>query len=270
MKKEVQGHLRVGPAPRLGRLHKIQYNALCIALYFTHKLAGLRMRKMQGVVLCSKLLFGLSISFNALACTPDGWSSFSQIPGNGETDSPPPVGNIARVSGLCAYAVTDTSYVQSDHASHTIYGARFYVLLEVNGSGTVDFLVAYADESGTNDLFKISYDGTDFIFNASGAGGGNAAVAAFSGWNIIEFEYDAEINTFYYWVNETWDFDALKYLALTGSFMSGSGTVEAVRLGAPNGMGGQIGTITFDAFESQGVILAEPGGNPSIFSDGYE
>ena len=207
------------------------------------------MRIKDGVILGSLLIIGLSLGFNAMACTPDGWSVTLNIPSNGETGSPLP---ISRYSRFCAYAVTDTSWVQSNAASDTRYFGRFYVFPDVSGSGTVDLLVAYSDEGATggDTLFKISYDGTDFIFDASGASGGSDSTPAVSGWNLVEFEYDSDSSTFNYWVNETWDFNSLSYTAPTGSFTSGSGTVEAVQLGVPNGLDGDTGTITFDEFES--------------------
>ena len=106
--------------------------------------------------------------------------------------------------------------------------------------------------NATTDLFTISYDGTDFIFDATEAGGGSASTLASSGWNLVEFEYNSDSSTFNYWVNEAWDFDALppSYAAPTGTFASGAGTVEAVQLGAPNGMGDFTGEIIFDAYEA--------------------
>ena len=207
------------------------------------------MRNMDRVISGSLLIIGLSLGSNVLACTPNGWSAKLNIPGNGETGSPLP---ISRYSRLCAYAVTDTSWVQSNAASDTRYIGRFYVFPDVSGSGTVDIVVAYSDEGGASEdtLFKISYDGTDFIFDADGAGGQSESTPADSGWNLVEFEYDSDSNTFNYWVNETWDFNSLSYAAPTGSFESGSGTVEAVQLGVPNGLDGDTGTITFDEFES--------------------
>jgi hypothetical protein len=226
---------------------------------------------MDRYILGSLLIIGLSLGFNAMACTPDGWSAKSGIPGNGETGSPLP---ISRYSNLCAYAVTDTSWVQSNAASNTRYFGRFYVYPNVSGSGTVDLLVAYSDEGATggDTLFKISYDGTDFIFDADGAGGQSESTPADSGWNLVEFEYNSDSNTFNYWVNETWDFETLAYEQITGSFQSGTGTVEAVQLGVPNGMASQSGTITFDAFESHrstsigSLLVADANGSGVVTS----
>jgi len=220
------------------------------------------MKNMERVIFGSILLIGLGFSLQTQACTTDGWTSVFNIPGNGNAGSPTAV---SRYSEFCALAINDTSHVQSNAASDTRYIGRFYVFPDVSsGSGTVDLLVAYSDEGGVGDdtLFKISYDGTGFIFNASGAGGQvSGSIAAASGWNLIEFEYDADSGNFNYWVNEAWDFVGLSYGQMTGTMDSGGGTVEAVQLGAPNGMDGLTGEITFDAFEahrktSVGALLA--------------
>ena len=216
------------------------------------------MRNKDCVIFGSVLLIGLGLGLNAQACTTDGWSSDS---GNPIAGSPTAV---SRYSELCALKVSATSYVQSDAASDTRYIGRFYFLPKTGGTGTVDILIAYSDQVVTNattDLFTISYDGTDFIFDATEAGGDSGMTAASSGWNLVEFEYDSDSSTFNYWVNEAWDFNALSYTAPTGSFASGAGTVEAVQLGAPNGMGGFTGEITFDAYEAHrttnvGALLA--------------
>jgi len=216
---------------------------------------------MDRVIVGGLLILGMGFGLSAQACTTDGWlGGKSGIPDNGDVGSPL---TVSRVSELCALAITDTSWVQSNAASNTKYIGRFYVYPNLSGSGTVDLLVAYSDEGGADvdTLFKVSYDGTDFIFDARGADGDFESATASSGWNLIEFEYDSGSNTFNYWVNEAWDFDSLSYEAVTGSFASGTGTVEAVKLGAPNGMDGSTGTITFDAFEahrtkSVGALLA--------------
>ena len=96
--------------------------------------------------------------------------------------------------------------------------------------------------------------------------------AASSGWNLVEFEYDSDSSTFNYWVNEAWDFNALSYAAPTGTFASGAGTVEAVQLGAPNGMGGFTGEITFDAYEAHrttnvgALVVADANGSGTVTS----
>jgi hypothetical protein len=228
------------------------------------------MNNMDRVIFGSILLIGLGLGLNAQACTTDGWASDSgNIPPNAVAGSPT---LISRYSELCALEVSDTSYVQHT-ASDTRYIGRFYAYPNTGGAGTVDILIAYSDQvttDATTDLFTISYDGADFTFDATEAGGGMASTAASSGWNLVEFEYNADSGNFNYWVNVAWDFDALSYTAPTGTFASGAGTVEAVQLGAPNGMGGLTGEITFDAYEAHrttsvgALVVGDANGNLSV------
>jgi hypothetical protein len=95
--------------------------------------------------------------------------------------------------------------------------------------------------------------------------------AASSGWNLIEFEFNSD-GDFNFWVNETWDFGTLAYTSgPSGTFASGTGTVEAVRLGTPNGMAGMSGTLAYDAFESHrttpvGALLSGDANNSGAIS----
>jgi hypothetical protein len=228
------------------------------------------MNNMDRVIIGSVLLIGLGLGLNAQACTTNGWASDSNVPANAVPGSPT---DVSRYSEFCALEVSDTSYVQSNAASDTRYIGRFYVLPKTGGAGEVDILIAYSDEAATSELFTISYDGTDFIFDATGgAGGGTDSTAASSGWNLVEFEYDSDSGDFNYWVNAAWDFDSLSYAAPTGTFTSGTGTVEAVQLGAPNGMGGLTGDITFDAYEAHrttnvgALIVADANGSGAVTS----
>jgi hypothetical protein len=165
---------------------------------------------------------------------------------------------------LCGLAVTNTSYVQDNNASDTRYRARFYVLDGLAGADPIDIFVAYSDEGATTTLFKVAFNGAQFTFNATGAGGGSNTAASVNGWNVVEFDWDTGANTFRFWVNA----DATSANP-TGSVNAGTGTVEAVRLGAPNGFSPQTGKLTFDAFESHrttpvGELLAcDTNGNGS-------
>jgi hypothetical protein len=231
------------------------------------------MKNMERVIVGGVLLIGLGLGLSAQACTTDGWASNSgNIPPNAIAGSPT---DVSRYSELCALEVSDTSYVQSNAASDTRYIGRFYFLPKTGGEGSVDILIAYSDQvttDTTTDLFTISYDGTDFIFDAREAGGSMASTAASSGWNLVEFEYDSDSGNFNYWVNVAWDFDLLSYAAPTGTFVSGTGTVEAVQLGAPNGMGGFTGEMTFDAYEAHrtsnvgALVTADANGSGTVTS----
>ena len=208
------------------------------------------MRNTGRIIFGSLCVLGLGFGFNAQACTTDGWTGgTSGIPGNGDAGSPPA---LSRYSELCSFAVTDASWVQSPSASDTRYIGRFYVYPNLTGTGSVDLLAAYSDDAGASLLFKIAYDGSQFTFDASGAAGGSSSATAKSGWNLIEFEYDSDSGNFNYWLNETWDFDTLEYTTgPTDTFASGTGSVDSVRLGAPNGIGGSLAGIIFnDAYEA--------------------
>jgi len=209
------------------------------------------MKNMDRVIVGSLLVLGLGLSLGAHACTTDGWlGGTNGIPANGDAGSPL---TVSRYSELCALAITDTSWVQSDLASDKQYIGRFYVYPDLTGSGLVDLLVAYSDEGGASPLFKISYNGSQFVFDTDGAGGGTDNADADDGWNLIEFEYDADNGNFNYWVNETWGFASEAYVTGPTSnitFPTSTVKVESVRLGAPNGMDSFAGTITYDAFEA--------------------
>jgi hypothetical protein len=198
---------------------------------------------MECALFGSVFLLGLALGSNVEACSTDAWlGGTANIPGNGQAASPPPV---PRYSGLCALSITGQAHVQSNFASDTRYRARFYVLDGLTGAGTVEVFEAYSDEAATTPLFKVSFNGSQFTFDASDAGGNSAMAASANGWNIVEFDWNSDTGDFDYWVNADAGTDPA-----TGSINSGAGTVEAVRLGAPNGFAGQTGYVNFDAFES--------------------
>jgi hypothetical protein len=201
------------------------------------------MKNMDRVIVGGLLMLGMGFGLNAHACTTDGWSEAVDAPaGSPQTFS--------RYSELCAMKVSSIGHVQSNFASDTQYIGRFYVFPDVGSTGEVDVLVAYSDDLATSPLFTISYDGTDFNFDAVISGGGTGSAPAESGWNLVEFEYNAD-GDFNVWVNEEWTFPDGPYATgPTDTFSAGSGTVESVQLGAPNGMGGFTGDIYFDAYEA--------------------
>jgi hypothetical protein len=216
-------------------------------------------------LLGSVFLLGFGCAFDIQACTVDGWlGGASGVPANANPASPP---TVARYSELCALAVTNTSYVQDNNASDTRYRARFYVLDGLDGADPIDIFVAYSDPGATTTLFKVAFNGSQFTFNATAAGGESASASALAGkvWNVVEFDWDSGTNSFNYWVNV----DATTDPA-TGSVDAGTGTVEAVRLGAPNGFSPQSGKLTFDAFESHRttpvgwLLVGDANGNLSV------
>jgi hypothetical protein len=178
------------------------------------------------------------LSLDAMACSTDAWDAVSGgVPGSPSA--------ISRYSGLCAFAVSGAGYVQSERASDQRYIARFYVLNGIEGSEAVVIFRAYSDDAATSALFEISLNGSQFEINAASAGGGFATAAAKSGWNLVEVDW-ASGGSMSYWINA----DSQSQPATGTIDSAGSGTVQAVRLGAPDGLGGNSGTLTFDAFES--------------------
>jgi hypothetical protein len=211
------------------------------------------MKNMDRVILGFVLLIGLGFGLNAQACTTDGWQGgFVDGGGNAVTGSPP---SISRLSEFCALKVTGQSHVQSNFASDERYIGRFYVFDGLGGTGNVDIFAAFGAEDGTGELFKISFDGSQFTFDASAANGASDVAAAVSGkWNLVEFDWDTVAGTLKYWVNADAAVDPE-----TGFVGAGDGgAVEAVRMGAPNGMGNQTGMMIFDTFESHRTTPVGP------------
>ncbi len=206
------------------------------------------MRNMDRVIFGCLLVAGLAVGSSAMACTTDGWLGGAS--GGTQVGSPT---TISRVSELCALKLAATGHVQDNNPAHTRMIARFYVWPQLSGTGTADVFVAYDNEAGTGPLFKVSFDGTNFIFDATDAGGGSGSAAAVSGWNLVEVDYNSDSNTFSYWLNSDATSDSAD-----GSFASGAGTVQAVQLGLPNGLGGLTGSASFDSYESHSTTPVGP------------
>jgi hypothetical protein len=124
---------------------------------------------------------------------------------------------------------------------------HFYFLPEfTSGSGTPDLFIAYSDEGGTAELFSVRYDGTNIIFDASGGAGGTSVSfpADPTHWNLVEFGWHSG-SPGSLWVNSDASIDPPD-----ATFTSGTGLVESVKLGAPNGFDGLIGKVSFDEYVS--------------------
>jgi hypothetical protein len=200
---------------------------------------------MERFILCCLISWGLAPV--AWACSTDAWNG--GISGAATPASPP---DAARVSELCGLRLTNTGYVQDNSPAHAGFIARFYVLPQLTGSGEADLFIAYSSETPSGVLFDIAYNGTNFVFDASGTGGVGSAPAV-PGWNLIEVEFNSG-GTFSFWLNSDATTDAA-----TGSFASSSGTVQAIRLGLPSGRGGFTGgAVTFDAYESHATTPVGP------------
>lgn len=202
------------------------------------------------------LFIGFTLTGTALACSTDGWNSTSGAVVVGQ-----PFGatggdsnGIARVEEFCAMRATDTGYVQTNTPSHSEASNRFYVWPNLTGAGNTPLLIGFSAENGTGELFRIGFDGNNFTFATTG--GGNMSVAAPAGWSLIEYYWDSNEDMFSFWVNA----DATTDVP-TGVIDGGAGpaTLESVRLGLPNGLGGFTGGgANFDSFEMHNTTAIGP------------
>jgi len=236
----------------LGYIHKLGRHGRTSRGLHTMRNA-LRIAAFCGVVSVQFLFSG-----SAFACSVAAWGA-----NTGGTAGSPLA--IPRYSELCAFEVTGQHHVQSNFASDTRYRVRFYVLDGLTGSGSVDIFEAYGNEAPSGPLFKVSFDGSQFTFNATAAGGTSTTVAGKNGWNVVELDWTSG-GQMRFWLNA----DATPDINPTGTVNAGTGTVEAIRLGAPNGLGTQTGKLVFDAFESHrttpiGLLLVgDANGNSSV------
>ncbi|MCF6263562.1 MAG: hypothetical protein L3J24_08275 [Xanthomonadales bacterium] len=176
-----------------------------------------------------------------------------------------PSNSVSRVKGFCGLEVTGTGHVQDDSpAAETSFVGHFYFLPDFSGTGSTDIFVAYADTAAASEAIVISYDGTNITIDASAIGGGSAAVAAASGWNLVEFAWESG-TTGNFWVNADATSDPV-----SATFTPGSGSIEAVRLGAPNGLGGFTGRSLFDEYVSNrtqavgALLIGDANGNGNL------
>ena len=178
-------------------------------------------------------------SIDAWACSTTQWLPGAS--GNVASTGKPAVG------GACGLEVTGTGYVQDNTPSkETQFVGRFYFFPRFSGSGTADIFVAYPNKP-TAELFSVRYDGSGILVDASSAGGdvSTSIPVEANRWHLIEFSWQSN-TTGSLWVNA----DATSDPA-SASFSSGTGTVESIRLGAPNGFGGLTGTAFFDDYVSR-------------------
>lgn len=184
----------------------------------------------------------------AFACTTDGWLAGAV----GAINADNPINGVARVKGVCGLEVTGQGHVQDGSPSEEDnFIGHFYFLPQfTSGSGTTDLFIAYSDEGATTELFSVSYNGTNIILDATAATGGTSVSfpADPTGWNLVEFGWHSGA-TGNLWVNSDAANDPPD-----ATFTSGTGLVESVRLGAPNGFDGLVGKMTFDEYESRREI----------------
>jgi hypothetical protein len=203
------------------------------------------MRYKKGVILGGVFLIALCFTFNAQACSMALWDGSSGAVSVGSPSS------IPRYSELCGLSVSGTGYVQDNNASDSRIIARFYVQVSLGHTGAVDLFEAYGNEAGGSAIFKVTYDADadNFVFDATDApGGASFTIAAKSGWNLVELDWTSG-GDFVAWVDE--DTTAEPQPTPAGPVNAGTGKVESVRLGAPNGFGDFSGAnLYYDAYVS--------------------
>jgi hypothetical protein len=202
--------------------------------------------------LASLLIFSL-FSSAALACTTDNW--IGGVTGSPQAGSPD---DVQRVSGFCAMQLSAAGSVKdtSPVVEPTLI-VRFYVKSDLNSGAPVVF-EAFSDDAATGSLIAVTFDGSNFVFNAGD--GASGAIPGQSGWNLVELSWVGGTGM-NFWVNT----DSSE--AVTGTISATAGTVESVILGAA---GSLDGTLAFDAYVSQrntpigGLLMGDANGNGSL------
>ncbi len=185
------------------------------------------------ICLTSVLVFSF-FSSTGFACTTDNWNG--GVTGSPVAGSP---NDIARVSGLCAMQMTAAASVKdTSPVTEPTFIARFYVKADLN-SGVPVIFEAFSDDAATGSLITVSFDGSNFIFNA-GDGASGAIPGESSGWNLVELAWVSGVGMSF-WVNK----DSSE--AESGAISATAGAVESVVLGAPSTLDG---ILTFDDYVS--------------------
>jgi len=129
-------------------------------------------------------------------------------------------------------------------------------------AGSPVIFKAFSDDNATASLLTISFNGTNFVFNAGAGASGN--VPGKAGWNLVEISWTSG-SSMKYWVNS----DSLS-AAETGSVSAAAGTMESVVLGTSDSY---TGSLTFDDYESRrstpiGRLKAGDGNNDGAINSG--
>jgi len=203
------------------------------------------LKRLAALNLCLVFIFSIFTS-SVYACTTDAWLGTI-----GAVNANDPNSGVSRIKGLCGLEVTGPGPGHVMDGSPSVddnFIGHFYFLPGfTSGSGTIDLFIAYSDEGGTSELFAVRYDGTNVILDATAATGGTSVSfpADPTGWNLVEFGWHSG-TTGNLWVNSDATVDSPD-----ATFTSGTGLVESVKLGAPNGFDGLVGKVTFDEYESR-------------------
>jgi len=190
------------------------------------------MKTATRLIALAVLLSGTFFVSSTLACTTSAWSGTTGSP---VADSPK---TVSRVSGLCGMELIEAGNVMdTSPAAETTVIARFYVYAQLISGAPVIF-EAFSDNAATTSLLTVTFDGTNFVFDAGAGASGN--VAGKSGWNLVEIAWTGGTGMDY-WVNADASSDAA-----TGNVGAAAGAMESVILGAD----ALDGILTFDDYES--------------------
>ena len=182
----------------------------------------------------SLFLAGIFSASTTMACTTDAWNG--GITGTPLAGSPTAV---SRVSGECAMQLSTAGSVKDTSPdAEPAAIMRFYVFAQLTTDTPVIF-EAFSDDNATASLLTVSFDGSDFVFEAGAGSSGN--VPGKSGWNLVELSWTGG-GAMDYWVNV----DSMSEAA-TGSVSAAAGTMQSVILGTSDSY---TGTLTFDDYES--------------------
>ena len=188
------------------------------------------------LIYLSLFLAGIFSASATMACTTDAWNG--GITGTPLAGSPTAV---SRVSGECAMQLSTAGSVKDtspDAEPSAIM--RFYVFAQLSTDTPVIF-EAFSDDNATASLLTVSFDGSNFFFDAGA--GSSGSVPGKSGWNLVELSWTGG-GAMDYWVNV----DSLDQATTeTGSVSAAAGTMESVILGTSDAY---TGTLTFDDYEA--------------------
>jgi len=177
------------------------------------------------------VLFGSTV----LACNTDNWNG--GVSGTPLADSPPAV---SRVSQLCAMIITAPGGVKDLSPSmEDAVNTRFYVKAD-DVTATTTIYGAFSDEDATSSLVNVTFDGSNFVFDAGAGASGN--IPGLAGWNLVEMAWTSGVSMDF-WVNTDANVDDP-----TGNVSASGGTMESVILGAPDSLSS---SLTYDAYEAR-------------------
>jgi len=215
------------------------------------------------LVALSLLASGAFFTTSLFACSSGQW----QTTAAGATAGDPST-SIARVAGKCGLKVTGTGLVVDNTPDGEVtFIARFYFFGKNIGAGTREIFSAWSADAGSGlKQFKVTYNGTNVVVDASDGGGGTATAAAIPNkWNLIEVEWTTG-GAGSLWVNADAAADAA-----SDTFDSGTGSIGSVKLGAITDIGAN--TALFDDYVSHrsspvGPVLSGDGNSDTNINSG--